>query len=116
MQKKAQLVHWTDESDFQANSWLAGYDITYLWFPIYFSIMYVCNSQPSNASKRGQATAKLMIFFVLTGALVKRWYTPESRTVRRVRKGANPCAWDRPTQPRAGQTWPAPCRAVLGHS
>ena len=27
VQKKAQLVHWTDESDFQANSWLAGYVI-----------------------------------------------------------------------------------------
>jgi hypothetical protein len=39
VQKKAQLVHWTDESDFQANSWLAGYDIC--GFSLYISDIFL---------------------------------------------------------------------------
>ena len=67
MQKKAQLVHWTDESDFQANSWLAGYDICGFRYIIRSDIFLdsVRVQQPTE-----QATAKLLIFFVLTGALV----------------------------------------------
>ena len=83
MQKKAQLVHWTDESDFQANSWLAGYDICGFRYIIRSDIFLdsVRVQQPTE-----QATAKLMIFFVLTGALV---YASSLATVHRtrVRKG-----------------------------
>jgi len=67
VQKKAQLVHWTDESDFQANSWLAGY--AYLWFPIYNKIGYISRFCTCATATTEQAPAKLMILSFLTGAL-----------------------------------------------
>ena len=63
MQKKAQLVHWTDESDFQETRGSRDMIFVIIRSDIFLDSVRV--QQPTE-----QAPAKLMIFFVLTGALV----------------------------------------------